>query len=261
MNNKILVGSLQYSPIYKSHCCALGRQAELQGYDVLFLFSKSYKLLINEDIQRKTHFIGNSKGLMSSLIDGLNPINTYKIFKMLKEDKPDYIYMYNIHPIFNYIISKLAKRYHCKFIQHVHEPYSENKKIYGTFSPYILYFFEKIQESIILNSPKVVISSQRAEKLFKKRYGNFQGNLIKIPLLYEDLGGNLSNQKKGELITFIGPLIPVKNPKLFFKLIEYCEEKSLNYKFQLISRVKKDCNNINYKNLEALCDDKISDER
>jgi len=35
----IYVGSLKYTPVFKSHCCAFGRAYEERRYTVRFLFS------------------------------------------------------------------------------------------------------------------------------------------------------------------------------------------------------------------------------
>ena len=69
---KVYIGSLQYSPIYKSHCCALGKQCEKYGYSVTYLLSRKYEWMLNEEIKSKTIFIGNSAGMTSAVIDGLN---------------------------------------------------------------------------------------------------------------------------------------------------------------------------------------------
>ncbi|KGK98086.1 hypothetical protein LI82_10125 [Methanococcoides methylutens] len=261
MDEKIIVGSLQYSPIYKSHCCALGKQCEKQGYSVVYLFSHEYKWMLSEEIKEKTIFVGKSKSIKSAIIDGFDIRNILKLKNILLGTNPDYIYMYNYHPFLNYYIAKLAKKYGCNFIQHVQEPYVENKSIYQGFKQYWLCIFELMQEKLIMNADTAIVSSEISSNLFSKRYKKYIGKKSIIPLMYEDLGDVNKNIKFRKYITFIGPPVPAKGPETFLKIVQYSEEHNLDYKFLLISRSKiNDPIYHKWKNLKIHYKDKISDE-
>lgn len=258
---KIYVGSLQYSPIYKSHCCALGKQCEKYGYSVKYLFSREYEWMLPEEVKEKTIFIGKSTGIASALKDGLNFKLRQKLSEILLEDRPDYIYMYNYHPFLNYYIAKLSKKCGSTFIQHVQEPYVENKKVYKGIKQYWLYVFEYFQKKLLENADIAVLSSNRALYLFEKRYQNFSGRKIMIPLMYEDLGNFTSNIEDRAYITLIGPPVPAKGPETFLKIVEYSEKHDLNFNFLLISRskVKNPRYYYNKNNLKVFHKNKISD--
>ncbi len=257
---KLLVGSLQYSPIYKSHCCALGKQAEKLGLKVRYFFSNNYKWMLSEDIKKKSYFVGNSNDLKSILLDGISIPNRKKLKKISKEFKPDYIYMYNLHPLLNKYLAKLSNKIDCEFIQHVHEPFVKNKNFYGGFKKYWLWLFEYLQEKVLSNTEISVLSSEIAIKDFKKRYENFQGKIYKVPLIYEDLNGEI-NKFDREYITFMGPPAPAKNPEKFLEIVEYSEKNDLGYQFLIISHSKiEDSKYHNHSNLEVFYKPKITDE-
>ena len=105
MATRILIGSLQYSPIFKSHCFALGNQCEKHGYSVKYLLSSEYKWMLNEREIGKTKFIANSKDIPSAICDGLNYKYRLELKQLISDFKPNYIYFHNYHPFFNYYIA------------------------------------------------------------------------------------------------------------------------------------------------------------
>lgn len=258
---KIWVCSLQYSPIYKSHCCALGKQAELDGYNVRYLFSHAYAWMLPQDIQEKSIFIGNSTNITSSIKDGLNYGIRLKLKRLLKNDPPDFIYFYNFHPLLNFFIASLAKKHGYTLIQHVQEPYVEDKTAYKGFKRFWLLGFEYLQGKLLDKSDIAIVSSQKSLDLFKKRYTNFHGKLLVIPLMYEDPIESASIDLTRQFITFIGPPVPAKGSEILLKIVQYCQEKNLEYQFLLITREKiTDPRYYKYNNLKIEYHEKISDE-
>jgi glycosyltransferase involved in cell wall biosynthesis len=260
MNECIYVGSLQYSPIYKSHCCAFGAACEARGYYVKYLFSHEYNWMLSGEIKKKTVFVGHSTDISSMIKDALNLKNMQLIRKIFSEDQPTHFYMHNYH-LLNHYIAKLAKKYNCKFIYHVHEPYTMCKKAHGGLQQYWLYLFEFLQGRLIDKADIVVLSSKIASYLFESRYPNFSGKKMLIPLMYEDLGGCDLNLQGRKYITFVGPPVPAKNPGKFLEIVRYSNIKGLGLNFLLISRKKvKDPRFYKEKNLEIFHKEKISEE-
>jgi glycosyltransferase involved in cell wall biosynthesis len=258
---KLWVCSLQYSPIYKSHCCALGKQAELEGYDVRYLFSHAYAWMLPADIKEKTWFFGNSTGIISSIGDGLSYKIRSKLKNLVKNDPPDFIYFYNFHPLLNYFIASLAKKYGCTFIQHMQEPYVEDKTAYKGLKRFWLSGFEYLQGRLLDKSDIAIVSSKKSMELFKKRYTNFHGKLLIIPLMYEDYAEQLIPYPIRQFIIFIGPPVPAKGSEIFLKIVQYCQMKNPEYQFLLITREKiTDPRYHQYNNLKIAYNNKISDQ-
>ena len=256
----VYVGSLKYAPIYKSHCCAFGKECEKHGYPVRYLFSREYEWMLPNEIKQKTTFIGNSVSISSMLKDTFSLKNREEIKKIFSEDKPTHIYLHNYH-FLNHFIAKLARRHDCDFIYHVHEPYVQDKKAHGGFHRYWLYLFEYFQGKLLENTDVAVVSSSEASRLFDLRYPHYSGKKMLIPLMYEDLGGCESDIQKREYVTFVGPPVPAKNPEKFLEIVRYSNASDLGLGFLLISRSKvEDARFFREKNLEIFCKERISDE-
>jgi glycosyltransferase involved in cell wall biosynthesis len=239
----------------------LGKQAELKGYDVRYLFSHAYAWMLPPSIKEKTWFIGNSTGIVSSIGDGLSLKTRSKLMKLLKNDPPDYIYCYNFHPFLNYFVASLAKKHGCTFIQHVQEPYVEDKRVYRGMQQYWLRGFEYLQERLLKITDIAIVSSERSRQLFQKRYPDFSGRLMTIPLMYEDQGNVPQNIEKRHFITFIGPPAPAKGTEIFLNVVKYAHEYQYPFEFLLISRKKiEDRRFYKYPNLHIVYNEKISDE-
>ncbi len=258
---KIYVGSLQYSPVHKIHCCTLGSECEKYGYSVKYLFSQNFEWMLSEELKKKTIFIGNSAGIVSAVVAGLNPACRKKLKRFLQKDRPEYIYMWSYQPFLNNYIAKLSREYGITFIQHVHEPYVENKKVYKGLHQYWLYLFEYFEEKLLEKTDIAVLSSNEALSLFEKRYPGFSGRKVAIPLMYEDLGGDPCDIKDRKYITFVGPPVPAKGPEVFLEIAEYSEKHKLGLEFLLLSRSKITAPSYyNHSNVTIFHKERISDE-
>lgn len=232
---KILVGSLKYSPIFKSHCCAFGKQCEISGHSVTYMFSWEYAWMLEEDIKKKTIFFGKSSNILNSFLDGIDYRLLRTINQFILNTDPDVIYLHNIHPL-NYHIAKFAKARGISFIQHVHEPFIENKAVFGISHQCFLRLFEHLQGKLLEFVDVAVVSSNVAFNLFKVRYPEYSGDLMQIPLMYEDLGKDNIPLGNREYITFIGPPLPVKGPEIFLNIVEHSNEHGLSMPYLLVSR-------------------------
>ena len=256
----IYVGSLKYSPVFKSHCCAFGKACEKKGYPVKYLFSREYKWMLPEEIKAKTTFIGHSISISSMLKDALSFKNRERIRKIFSQGQPSHVYMHNYH-FLNHYIAKLSKRHDCIFIYHTHEPYVQDKKPHGGFHQYWLYLFEYFQEKLLENTDVAVVSSNMASHLFDLRFPDFSGRKMLIPLMYEDLGDSDFNMQDREYITFVGPPVPAKNPEKFLEIVRFSNENNLGLRFLLISRSKvNDMKYLREKDLQIFSKERISDE-
>lgn len=258
MTKKILIGSLQYSPIFKSHCFALGNQCEKYGYSVKYLLSSEYKWMLSEEEINKAKFIANTKDIPTAIFDGLNYKYRLELKQLILDFSPDCIYFHNYHPFLNYYIAQIAAKIGITFIQHIHEPYVEDKSVYKGIKSYWLYLFEFMQGRLLEKTDIAVISSKRALYLFNKRYSNFRGKKLLIPLMYEDLGDSVSPLDR-KYILFIGPPVPAKSPETFLNLADYSKEHNLDLNFLLITRKKIKENRYLKSNLTIFFRDKISD--
>lgn len=256
----IYVGSLKYSPVFKSHCCAFGAACERKGHSVRYLFSYEYEWMLSHELKEKTVFIGHSVSIFSMLKDALSIKNKKRIKRIFEKDKPSHVYMHNYH-FLNHYIASLSKKNNCKFVYHTHEPFVQNKAAHGGIHQYWLYLFEYRQGKLLQNTDVAVVSSSAASSLFDLRYPNYSGKKMMIPLMYDDLGGSESGVQDREYVTFVGPLVPAKNPEKFLEIVRYSKARDLGLKFLLISRsMVKDARFFQEKNLEIFFRERICDE-
>ena len=253
----IFIGSLKYSPIYKSHSIAFGKACESLGYDIKYIFSNEYKWLLDDDIIKKTYFVGSSNNIQYMVYDTLNVKNSLFLKDVFLKEKPSHVYIQNYH-FLNHFILNLCKKNGSKFIYHVHEPYVINKKAHGGVWQYWLYLSEFMDKLLVNNTDIAIVSSKEASRLFDKQYPNFKGSKMEIPLMYEDLGENYNDTER-EYITFIGPPVPNKGPKILLKIIDYSNDKNYNLKFLITSRSKVDPI-FNKQNVTIFYKNKISDK-
>ena len=255
----IYVGSLKFSPVFKSHCCAFGKACEKEGHDVRYLFSQEYEWMLPAEVKEKTVFVGDSVGIGSMIVDGLNVKNKQKLAAIFK-DRPQAIYLHNYHFLNNYV-AKLSKKNGCRFIYHVHEPYVANKKAHGGFHQYWLYIFEHWQGKLLQNTDVAVVSSEFASFLFEKRYLDFSGKKLLVPLMFEDLGDSEIEPDDRKFVTFVGPPVPAKNPEKFLDIVDRARQKHLNLNFLLISKSQiKDSKYFGKDNLQIFFEEQTSDE-
>ena len=255
----IFVGSLKYSPVYKTHCCAFGKACEEEGYDVRYLFSKEYKWMLPEDVTKKSFFIGSSVNINQMVIDTLNLNNISYINKIIGEKKPTHVYMHNYH-LLNHYIASAVRNNGGKFVYHVHEPYVENKAAHGGVQQYWLHINELMEEHLLRKTDIAIVSSNEASRLFDVKYPRFEGIKVKIPLMYEDLAKNINSREERLYLTFIGPPVPAKGPDIFLNVVDYSNEKGLNNEFLLITRSEIFEKKYYKKNLTLYYKSKISDE-
>lgn len=256
----VYVGSLKYSPVFKSHCCAFGKECEREGYTVKYLFSQYYEWMLPEEIKKETTFIGNTTDIISMIIDTLNFKCRKKIRKIFSEGNPTHIYMHN-HHLLNFLIAELSEKHGSCFIQHIHEPYTENRKAHGSINQYVIYLSEHFQGKLLEKTDIAVVSSKMASYLFDKRYSNFSGKKKLIPLMYEDFGGSIGNLQDRKYVTFVGPPVPAKGPETFLEIIDHLNKSGLDLNFLLISHSKvRGSGYYSKRNLELFYKPKITDE-
>lgn len=256
----VYVGSLHYSPVYKSHCCAFGKECERQGYSVRYLFSKGYEWMLPDEIKEKTFFVGNSVDIKSMLRDSLTFEPRKRVKVAFSKDCPTHVYIHNYN-LLNHYVAELCKQYNAKFIYHVHEPYVKNKKAHGGLHQYWLYLFEYLQGRLLNKTDVAIVSSDKASILFDEKFPSFSGKKMKVPLMYEDLGDFIGDEGEKHYVTLVGPPVPAKGSETFLAIVDYAAKNELDLNFLLISRFKiTDYQYHNKNNLKIFYEAQISDE-
>lgn len=239
LEKNIYIFSLKFSPGLFKEFYLIGEKLKKRN-NVSFIISKNYKFLHKEYTQNKFDkenfkFLFKSNNVKNIFFDSLKYIfhEKNKICLLLKKNKPDIVFIYNNHPI-NFLIFLLAKKINpsCKNILFVHEPYHEEKKIFGLYG-YLYFFFQELFQSISLKVVQhVVLPSPFAKKIFLSKHKEFIGKVHNVNLLLQNKP-YINLQKK--YFTFGGNLNKGKGLDEFVNLVNYSANKKLNYKFKIIS--------------------------
>ncbi len=95
----------------------------------------------------------------------------------------------------------------------------------------------------------------------RRRFPRYPGRRLLIPLMYEDMGAQ-QMQLPREYVTFVGPIVPAKGFGTFMGMVELSNDRSLGFRFLVISRVPIADEDIRRTDNMTLVDGKlISDER
>lgn len=259
----ILIGSLTFSPVFTSHCLALGNQCEIAGHKVFYLFDNKYRWMLPDSIGEKCLFFentfsGTSLSYPLLLWEFLKTKNRMIIKEYIKRSKITHVYMFNYHSL-NHEIASYAKKHNIIYIQHIHEVTTDPSNKFLYYGYLLKYSYEFMISLLLMNTDIVVLSSDLSYKLFKQKYPQYSGNIKLIPLIYQDMNFNITRLPR-KYITFMGPPIPSKNVSLFYDLVKYTIANKLSYNFLLISRNEVTVNAELLTNLEIIHKRQISDE-
>lgn len=258
---KLMIISVQYSPIFKSESFALGKAAEQMGFSVSYLLSNEFRWMLSNDEISKCEFIGQSKNAITILLDALNIFNYIKILLKIIKEKPKVIYSSNFHPFFNIWILILSKIMDINYIHHIHEPYTQDKSVYEFVHQLYLIVFELLQGFVIKGSNNLILSSDEAEKAFKQKYGQRNINYVRMPLLFENIIDDVNPKENRKFITFIGPPSKAKNFEKFIEISNRVTPALNDYIFLLITREPLDeSQKERSKRITVFCKKQISDE-
>jgi glycosyltransferase involved in cell wall biosynthesis len=217
--------------------------------------------MLDEEVEAKSFFVGHSVDILSTVADGLKLNVRETLRSIIKEHDIDIVYMHNVHPALNAFLSRISRRKQVRFVQHIHEPFVEDKSVYGGLQQFWLYLFEHAQERILRNTDIAIVSSDEGMRLFDKRYPFFKGRKMQIPLMYEDLAESNGFDPERTFVTFIGPPSLAKGSDMFIKIVSYAATHAPELEFQVISRKEiRDSRFSELPNLRVYFKDRISDD-
>lgn len=218
--------------------------------------------MLDEEVKRRAFFVGDSFNLLSAIVDGLKLGVRDTLRGIISEHDINLVYMHNIQPFLNEYLAKIARTRKAMFVQHIHEPFVEDKSVYGGTQQFWLYLFEYAQERILTSTDIAVVSSREGMRLFEKRYPFYEGKKKLIPLMYEDLGQPGSFAPGRRFVTFVGPLSRAKGSNVFIQTVAYASAHAPDLEFQVISRKEtKELQLLRLRlpNLHLYCKERISD--
>ena len=171
------------------HMKSFANQLLLKDYPVRFIISPGF-CWMNEFSPSITNYSFPSNAIFPKLRNILsllwfNHSNYRHIFHV---NPPSGILLASWHPL-NFLLVRMVKSLNpnTPVIVWLHEPFKDDKKIYGA-KAIIIYLVELFQTLSLRYIDVVVLHSRRGLRLFERRYPNFQGLKRMVPLQFQDDG-------------------------------------------------------------------------
>jgi len=212
---KILISSLKFSPGHLSHIIGYAKLFKEIGYEVTLWLHESYKKMMPEE------------NFQVMWYPDFFPKNI------------DMLFLYN-PSIVNRVVCKKLKQSGAKIIYLYHEPrrsfeqYLKEglKRAEALKVSAVHYYLAKVLKYTDL----VIVPSNYALKLYSKNDKKYNGNVVMIPLLFDDeLTGGLNIPKK-EYFSYIGHAVKVHTFDKYIELVKWIYTSGSNMKFEIATR-------------------------
>jgi glycosyltransferase involved in cell wall biosynthesis len=234
MRGHFFIACLKYVPGMWQHMNSFARRLFQHGYRVRLLISPGFRWM-NEGLADVTSYVSpNSQGPFKivNLLSYLWFSRSY-YRKLFQQYPPSGLLLVSWHPL-NFALAQMVKSLDPKIpiIVWLHEPYKDNKKLYG-IKAIIIYLVELFQTISLRYADVVILHSNRAMRLFELRYPKYKGQKYLIPLQFQDDG--LANSIPRRYLSFLGRADRAKGIEEFFALVESSALKASNLKFQIVT--------------------------
>ncbi len=233
-HDHVFIVNLRYTPGMWQHIEAFASSFLRQGYAVRFLISSGYRWM-SADYADIADYSAYSAQPLSVITDVFSML-AYRwlaIRRIFQHYPPAALLIVSWHPL-NFLLIKLVKRLYpqAAIITCIHEPYKEEKKVYGA-KALIIYLAEYIQAFTLLCTDVAILHSGRGSRMFEKRYPWFKGQHMLIPLQFTDDG--LAPASGHRYVSFLGRAVPAKGVDYFFEVVKASAEADLPWEYQIVT--------------------------
>lgn len=230
----IAIVSLKYSPVHNSHCRAIGEPLRAQGHNVRYLLPKCSYWTVTLEQQERVTFMGKSRSAMDVLWDGL-ALATWRrerLVAFLKQVNPSLLLFESSHPA-NALVISIARSIsrEIRFWMMIHEPYVREKRRHGYMRSILMAAQEWGVRQALPLLDGALIMSHEAEHQMITAYPSFKGQLLNVPLLFEDRGITPSLNRR--YFSFIGHAVPAKGIDVFLEIIRTSVRLQRDWYFQI----------------------------
>jgi glycosyltransferase involved in cell wall biosynthesis len=224
---------LRYAPGNWQHMESFARCLLGNGYPVRFLISSGFQWM-NTAYTRLTTYTPFSNSPLEVLKHSLAFVRRGSSFRdLFQKDPPSGVLLVMWHPL-NFLLARFIKSLYpdIPILAWMHEPYKDDKRIYGLKAPLIL-LMELVQSLSLPYIDVVILHSSRALRLFRKRYPHFPNQTQMVPLQFQDHG--FAKNPLRQFISFLGRADRAKGIDAFFALVENSTKTQPRWRYQIIT--------------------------
>jgi len=230
----ILIVCMKYSPVHNSLCRALGEPLRPLGFKIKYLLPQSLDWTVPQAQFEGTTFVGSSRNGKEVLWDTFAMITRRRrqLRRLLEEIHPSLLLFEASHPA-NRIVASLARSTvpGIKIWMLLHEPYVHEKSKHGGVRRFLISAHEWGVRQLLPYLDGLLVPSAEAMRRMEKAYPGFHGNVLKIPLLFEDR--SITDNSTRHYFSFIGHAVPAKGIDTFFELVRTSAELGRHWSFQI----------------------------
>ena len=226
---------LRYTPGMWQHMASFAACLVKRGYGVRFLISPGFRWMAEGCFDGMIHYTyapdAGFPRLRKMLSSFWLPWRACR--QMFSRHPASGVLLASWHPM-NVLLAGLAKAVcpGAPLITWLHEPFKDEKKVYGA-KAIIIYLVEFFQTLSLRYADIVILFSRRALRLFRRRYPNFRGLERLAPLPYRD--ECCHSGKRRRYISFLGRADRAKGIDLFFALVDRLGQDSPAFEFQIVT--------------------------
>jgi glycosyltransferase involved in cell wall biosynthesis len=234
MDKTFFIVNLRYTPGNWQHMESFAGCLEQAGIPFRFLMSSGYRWM-NRNFNYPADYTAYSNDIKSILQDVSSLLlgRWLGIVQIWKKYPPSGLLLVSWHPL-NFFLVRVFKALYpgAQVISWIHEPYKEDKRVYGTKAVFI-FLIELFQDLSLRVTDVAVMHSRRGLRLFNIRYPWFKGKTYVIPLQYRDGGPSLSTHRP--YVSFLGRADQAKGIELFFELVSEAGRYKPDWKYQIVT--------------------------
>ena len=229
---------MKYAPVMWNHARAFGQPLATAGEDVRYLLTASYRWMVGPsrpDVE--TVESPQTANPLSSLASFIRKGGVKQVRQAFAQSPPRLVIFVNFNQLVDRLVIREARRANPKvrIILLVHEPYTEDKKVYGHKRAALLYFYEKLTLGLARRADSVILPSQNAEETWRKHSKGLQRDTRMIPLPFVD--ESPTSQPDRTHISFVGQIAHAhqKGLDLFLEMVECASTAHPELRFRIVT--------------------------
>ncbi|MCH2185852.1 glycosyltransferase [Myxococcota bacterium] len=229
---------MKYAPVMWNHARAFGQPLAAAGEDVRYLLTESYQWMVGRN-RSDIEFIKSTKksNPVSDLSSFLRKGGIDQVRQAFAQNRPRLVLFVNFNQLVDRILIREARRANprVRIIVLIHEPYTEDKLVYGRKRAALLYFYEKLTFGLAQRADAVILPSNNAEQTWKKYSGGIGRDTRMIPLPFVDEAP--TSQAKRTHISFVGQIAHAhqKGLDLFLEMVEHAPTVDPELRFRIVT--------------------------